>query len=197
MSKEKTTNHQEDVMKEEVSEEKCGCQSENCCQHNQDDHVSNNDESVEINQVAELTEQLQEMEDKFLRAQAEMANMRNRNRKEREEAAKYRAQDLAKDLLPALDNLDRALAIEVTDDHGESMKKGIEMVRESILHALKEANVEEIEAMGHPFDPNLHQAVQTVPAEDGQDSDVIVQVLQKGYKLNDRILRPTMVVVSQ
>ena len=140
---------------------------------------------------------LDEMEDKFLRAQAEIANMRNRHNKEREDAAKYRAQHLATSLLTSLDNLDRALAIEVNDEHGESMKKGIEMVREGLIHSLKEAGVEEITALGEIFDPNKHQAIQTAPISDGQQSDEIVQVLQKGYILHDRVLRPAMVIVAQ
>lgn len=152
---------------------------------------------AEPTEVERLTSELSDMEDKFLRAQAEIANMRNRNKKEREDASKYRAQDLAKELLAPLDNLDRALQIETTDEHGESMKKGIEMVRESMIHALKQAGIVEIESMGNQFDPNLHQAVQTVPQEEGQQSDEIVQVLQKGYILHDRILRPAMVVVAQ
>lgn len=155
------------------------------------------EEVIEKTVEEELQEKLDEMEDKFLRAQAEMANVRNRSIKDREAAAKYRAQDLGKELLPAIDNLERALAIEVTDEQGESLKKGIEMVMESMLHALKTSGIEEIPAMGETFDPNLHQAVQTVPLEAGQTADQIVQVLQKGYILHDRVLRPTMVMVAQ
>lgn len=145
----------------------------------------------------DVKEQLSEMEDKFLRAQAEIANMRNRFQKERESLAKYRSQDLGKALLPAIDNLERAMAIEVSDTQGTSLKKGIEMVLESLQHALKEEGFEEIPAAGQVFDPNLHQAVQTVPATDGQKPDQVIQVLQKGYKLHDRVLRPTMVIVTQ
>lgn len=152
---------------------------------------------VEVSAEEKLQQELGAMEDKFLRAQAEIANMRNRFNKEREDAAKYRAQDLAKDLLPALDNLDRALAIEVTDVQGENLKKGIEMVKESVLSAFKAAHIEEIPALGEAFDPNLHQAVQTLPLEEGQKEDEIVQVLQTGYVLYGRVLRPTMVIVAQ
>lgn len=155
------------------------------------------EETVEKSSEELLREQLSEMEDKYLRAQAEIANMRNRNIKDREAAAKYRSQDLGKELLPAIDNLERALQIEVTDEQGESLKKGIEMVMESMLHALKTAGIEEIPAKGEVFDPNLHQAVQTVPLEDGQKPDEIVQELQKGYILHDRVLRPSMVMVAQ
>lgn len=155
------------------------------------------EEVLEVSVEETLKNELSEMEDKFLRAQAEIVNMRNRHNKEREDAAKYRAQELAKSLLTSLDNLDRALEIETSDEHGESMKKGIEMVREGMIHALKEANVVEIESLGETFDPNKHQAVQTIPVSEGQTSDEIVQVLQKGYSLHDRVLRPAMVIVAQ
>ena len=89
------------------------------------------------------------------------------------------------------------MAIEVSDEQCESLKKGISMVLESITVALKEEGIEEIPAMGETFDPNLHQAVQTVPASEETPADTIVEVLQKGYKLQDRVLRPSMVIVAQ
>lgn len=161
--------------------------------------VTAEDEKEVVEQTAEekLQAELAEMEDKFLRAQAEIANMRNRFKKEREDLARFRAQDLAKELLPALDNLERALAIEVEDEQGQSLKKGIEMVKESILHAFKSAGIEEIPALGEIFDPNLHQAVQTMPLSDGQKADEIIQVLQNGYILHGRVLRASMVIVAQ
>lgn len=151
----------------------------------------------EISEVEELTNKFNEMEDKFLRARAEIANMSNRNKNEREQLVRYRSQDLGKKLLPAIDNLERALATEVTDDHGTSLKKGVEMVLESLTVALKEEGITEIEAEGKIFDPNLHQAVQTVPAEGDTKPEMIVNVLQKGYQLHDRVLRPAMVIVAQ
>ena len=151
----------------------------------------------EVSEVEELTSKFNEMEDKFLRARAEIANMSNRNKNEREQLVRYRSQDLGKKLLPAIDNLERALATEVTDDQGASLKKGVEMVLESLTVALKEEGIAEIEAEGKAFDPNLHQAVQTVPAEGDVEPDTVVNVLQKGYQLHDRVLRPAMVIVAQ
>lgn len=151
----------------------------------------------EVSEVEDLTNKFSEMEDKFLRARAEIANMSNRNKNEREQLIRYRSQDLGKKLLPAIDNLERALATEVTDDQSASLKKGVEMVLESLTVALKEEGITEIKAEGETFDPNLHQAVQTVPAEDDVASETIVNVLQKGYQLHDRVLRPAMVVVAQ
>jgi len=132
-----------------------------------------------------------EFENKYLRAHAEMQNIQRRANEERQQLQKYRSQDLAKAILPSLDNLERALAVEgLTDD----VKKGLEMVQESLVHALKEEGIEEIVAEGD-FDHNYNMAIQTMPADDEHPVDTIAQVFQKGYKLHDRILRPAMVVV--
>lgn len=155
------------------------------------------EEVVEVSEVDTLKAQLDEMEDKFLRAQAEVANISRRNKAEHESLVKYRSQDLGKKLLPVMDNLERALQTEVKDDQGASLKKGVEMVLESLAVALKEEGIKEIPAQGEAFDPNIHQAVQTIPASDDAPSDTIVEVLQKGYQLHDRVLRPAMVIVAQ
>lgn len=154
-------------------------------------------ETAPMDELTEAKAAFSDMEDRYLRIQAEMANMRKRNQKEREDAAKYRSQDIAKELLPVIDNLERAMAIEVSDEQGESLKKGLEMVMNTFRTALKSEGIEEINPVGESFDPNFHQAVQTVPAEDGQATDTVVNVLQKGYILKDRVLRPAMVIVSQ
>ncbi|EOT43359.1 MULTISPECIES: nucleotide exchange factor GrpE [Enterococcus] len=148
-------------------------------------------------ELTELTKKIDEMDDQLLRARAEIANITNRNRNERELLQRYRSQDLAKKLLPAIDNLERAMATEVNDEHGASLKKGVEMTLASLQNALKEEGIEEIPAEGEVFDPNFHQGVQTVEASENAPANTIVQVLQKGYKLHDRVLRPSMVVVAQ
>jgi len=125
-------------------------------------------------------ERADEFENKYLRAHAEMQNIQRRANEERQNLQRY-----------PLDNLERALAVEgLTDD----VKKGLEMVQESLIHALKEEGIEEIAADGE-FDHNYHMAIQTLPADDEHPADTIAQVFQKGYKLHDRILRPAMVVV--
>lgn len=151
----------------------------------------------EVSEVDELKLKLDEMEDKFLRVSAELANIVQRNRNERELIQRYRSQDLAKKLLPVIDNLERAIAAEVTDEQSISLKKGVEMVLESLNAALKEEGIEEIPAKGKKFDPNVHQAVQIVPVSEDIEADTIVEVLQKGYKLQDRVLRASMVIVAQ
>ncbi len=96
-----------------------------------------------------------------------------------------------------IDNLERAIASPSESEEAQNLKKGVEMVYEGFLYALKEEGIEEIDALNQPFDPTLHHAVQTVPVEEGQEADRVVQVYQKGYKLKDRVLRPAMVIVSQ
>ncbi|WP_338217069.1 nucleotide exchange factor GrpE [Lacticaseibacillus salsurivasis] len=150
------------------------------------------DEKVD---VKALQKERDELEDKYLRAAAEINNMNKRFNKEREAAAKYDGQKLAKAVLPVLDNLERALTADVKEDSAVSLKQGVEMVYNHLEAALKENGVTEIDTKGH-FDPTLHQAVQTVPADDDHPKDTVVQVLQRGYMLKDRVLRPAMVVVA-
>lgn len=149
------------------------------------------EETAEPSELELAQAKIDELENKHLRAVAEMQNIQRRGQEERQLLQKYRSQDLGKAILPSLDNLERALAVEgLTDD----VKKGLEMVQESLIHALKEEGIEEIDASG-AFDPNFHMAIQTQPADEDHPADTIAQVFQKGYKLHDRILRPAMVVV--
>ena len=152
------------------------------------------EEVVEETQPSELEEaqaRAEDFENKYLRAHAEMQNIQRRANEERQQLQKYRSQDLAKAILPSLDNLERALAVEgLTDD----VKKGLEMVQESLIHALEEEGIEEIPADG-AFDHNVHMAIQTMPADEEHPADTIAQVFQKGYQLHERVLRPAMVVV--
>ncbi|MCP0886402.1 nucleotide exchange factor GrpE [Ligilactobacillus sp. WILCCON 0076] len=147
--------------------------------------------------VKDLQSKLDSMEDKYLRAEAEMANMHTRFKKEQAQLLKYAGQDLAKAILPAIDNLTRALEIEVDDKASQQLKHGVEMVAQNVETALKENQVTKIAALGKKFDPTLHQAVQTVPVEEGQTAETIVKVFQDGYMFKDRVLRPAMVVVAQ
>lgn len=99
--------------------------------------------------------------------------------------------------MPVLDNLKRALEIEVEDENGQQLKKGIQMVHDHLEKALADHDIKEVEALNQPFDPTTQQAVQTVAASGDQKPDTVVQVLQAGYVLHDRVLRPAMVIVAQ
>lgn len=148
-------------------------------------------------QVAKLKKELDDKDNQYLRAEAEIQNMTKRFDKERSQMAKYDGQSLATSVLPVLDNLKRALDIEVTDENGKQLKKGIQMVHDHLEKALKDHGITEVEALGKKFDPNTQQAVQTVAASGDQKADTVVKVLQAGYMLKDRVLRPAMVVVAQ
>lgn len=147
-------------------------------------------ETPEKSELDLANERAEDFENKYLRAHAEMQNIQRRANEERQSLQRYRSQDLAKKILPSLDNLERALAVEgLTED----VKKGLEMVQESLVQALKEEGVEEVSV--ETFDHNFHMAIQTLPADDEHPADTIAQVFQKGYKLHERLLRPAMVVV--
>jgi grpE len=153
--------------------------------------------TTELSNEEKLQQEVERLNDQVYRLSAEISNIQKRNAKERQDAAKYRSQSLAQNLLNVIDNLERAIASPSESEEAQNLKKGVEMVYESFLYALKEEGIEEINALDQPFDPTLHHAVQTVPVEEGQEADKVVQVFQKGYKLKDRVLRPAMVIVSQ
>ena len=153
--------------------------------------------TTELSNEEKLQQEVERLNDQVYRLSAEISNIQKRNAKERQDAAKYRSQSLAQNLLNVIDNLERAIASPSESEDAQNLKKGIEMVYESFLYALKEEGIEEIDALDQPSDPTLHHAVQTVPVEEGQEADKVVQVFQKGYKLKDRVLRPAMVIVSQ
>jgi molecular chaperone GrpE len=146
--------------------------------------------------IAELEGKLEEADNRYLRLQADFDNFRRRSRIELEASAKYRAQNIITDLLPAIDNFERALKMDVDNEQAKSLKQGVEMVYRSLLDALKNEGVEVIDAVGKEFDPHLHQAV--MQAEDeNYGPNIVVEEFQKGYILKDRIIRPAMVKVNQ
>ena len=146
--------------------------------------------------INELQQLADENEEKYLRLYAEFENYKRRIQKENEINKTYQAQRVLTDILPAIDNIERALQIEGDDETFKSLQKGVQMVHESLINALKDNGLEVIKTEGEAFDPNIHQAV---VQDDNPDfkSGEITQELQKGYKLKDRVLRPSMVKVNQ
>lgn len=146
--------------------------------------------------IAELQAKLDETENKMLRAQADFDNFKRRSRLDQEAAQKYRAQSLVSEIIPALDNFERALQIEADNDQTKSLLQGVNMVYNQLVQALKNEGVEAINSVGEQFDPHLHQAVMQIEDEN-YESNSVVEELQKGYKLKDRVIRPAMVKVNQ
>lgn len=137
--------------------------------------------------------ELAEKENRYLRLQADFENFRRRTRQEKEELAAVVTQNLLKDLLPFLDNFERALAAEATD--ADSLKAGVEMMYKQLVEALKKEGLEYIETKDKPFDPNFHQAVMRVENSDKEDGAIVAE-LQKGYMVKGRVIRPSMVQVA-
>lgn len=139
-----------------------------------------------------------EAEDKQLRLTAEFENFRRRTMKEKQDTFKYGHQNLVKDLLATVDNLERAVVHVEGNKDGDfqSLLQGVELVQRELLGVLQKHGVERIEADGQLFDPAVHEAMAQVPNEDVAENTVI-QVLQTGYMLRDRMLRPSRVVVSK
>ncbi|HCX2625007.1 TPA: nucleotide exchange factor GrpE [Staphylococcus aureus] len=146
--------------------------------------------------INELQQLADENEEKYLRLCAEFENYKRRIQKENEINKTYQAQRVLTDILPAIDNIERALQIEGDDETFKSLQKGVQMVHESLINALKDNGLEVIKTEGEAFDPNIHQAVVRDDNPDFESGE-ITQELQKGYKLKDRVLRPSMVKVNQ
>ncbi len=146
--------------------------------------------------IAELEAKLGEAENRYLRLQADFDNSRRRAKLDQEAAEKYRAQKLITELLPALDNFERALKMETDNEQAKTLQQGMEMVYRSLAEAIKKEGAEAIEAVGKEFDPHLHQAVMQVEDENFA-SNTVVEEFQKGYMLKDRVIRPAMVKVNQ
>lgn len=138
-------------------------------------------------QVEKLTGDLQEKKDRLLRLQADFDNFRRRSAKEREEISAVVTQNFCKDMLPLLDNFERAMAAETKDV--EAFQKGVEMIFTQFQEVLKKNGLEQIEAVGQKFDPNFHQAVMRVEDPEKED-DTVAQELQKGYMVKGRVIRP-------
>ena len=197
MSKEEFPSEKDLDKKEKDSVPKKAVKKEKAKDEESKKEKEDNKDQKLVKEIADLQAKNKDLEDKYLRSEAEIQNMQNRYSKERAQLIKYESQSLAKDVLPAMDNLERALSVKADDDVSKQLKKGVQMTLDSLTKAMKDHGIVEIEAEGVKFDPTLHQAVQTVAAENDDQKDHVVQVLQKGYQYKDRTLRPAMVVVAQ
>lgn len=145
--------------------------------------------------VSQLESQVAELQDRLLRSQAEMDNFRRRMQREMDEARKYEALRLVRDLLPGLDGLQRAVASAEQTGDTQQLLDGIRMVSQQFRDILRNHAAEPIDALGKPFNPNEHEALTQIPSADCEPMTVL-QVVEMGYKLHDRVVRPARVIVS-
>ena len=153
-------------------------------------------------EVEELRRQLDDKQDRLLRALAEADNVRRRAQRDREEYVRYANEALLRDLIPVLDNLDRALAAVraaggSTGEAGDvaSLREGVELIQRELLKVLERAGVTRYSAVGQPFDPTRHEAIARVPSPDAAPDTVVAEQLP-GYLLHGRVLRAALVAVA-
>ena len=180
MSKKKEVTKDEDVVNENTSEQTAAAVTEEI------------DETAK--KIAELEEELNSQKDKYLRLCAEYDNYRKRSQREADQKFNDGVSHAVTQILGILDTLDMAANAACAD---ENYKKGVTMTLDKAAKALETLHITEIEALNQPFDPNFMNAVQQVPAAEGQESGSVVQVFQKGYKIGDKIIRHAMVVVAE
>ncbi len=184
------------AFKENIKNEQCEDNSQN---------GSTEKKSIELeralDKIRRLEEELADVKDKMLREAAEVENIRRRSQKDREDAKKFSIASFAKDLLDVNDNFSRALDAapknrDELDDHIKSLLEGIEATQRAMIRAFERNGIKEISPIDEKFDPNLHEVMFEVPTPDKEDG-TIIQILETGYTLNDRLLRPARVGVSK
>ena len=144
-----------------------------------------------------LALQVETLKDQAIRAQAEAQNVRRRAEQDVEKAHKFALEKFSKELLPVVDGLEKAVEAEVASGNEmTTLREGVEMTLSMFLSGVKKFNLEQIDPIGHPFDPALHEAMTMVESPDAEPNTVIA-AMQKGYTLSGRLIRPAMVVVSK
>ena len=139
-----------------------------------------------------LASEKADLEDRLLRLRAEFQNARMRAERERSEYLQFAAMDLVKDILPVLDDFERAMRVETADRH---YAKGIELIYQRMYEALKKMGLEPIDTAGKKFDPNMHQAIERVETDEAEDQSILGE-FQRGYLFKGKLLRPAMVRVA-
>jgi len=147
-------------------------------------------------EMARMQQEMEEANDMMLRLAAELDNYKKRVAKERESLIRYAAQDILQELIPVLDNFERAIESARKSNDFDSFLEGVKMIYKNMHDAMGRKGLVRIDAVGETFDPNIHEAVMQINSEEYPEN-VVAEELQKGYMLHDRVVRPSMVVVSK
>jgi molecular chaperone GrpE len=153
------------------------------------------EEAAADTQLEQMRKQADENQQRYLRVQADFDNFRRRTRLEKEDFAKYASLKLIEQLLPVVDNFERALSSSKDTKDFEALVKGLDMTFRQLDQLLAQEGLTPIEAVGQPFNPEFHQAIMQVESEEHEEG-IVVEVIQKGYLLKDKVIRPAMVKVS-
>lgn len=147
-------------------------------------------------QVEELQKELEKMQNMYYKAYADTENLKKRLQNDADNLRKYRIQSFANEILPAIDNLERVMADEIKDENFKAYTDAVNMIYQQLMNALEKEGVSVIEALDKPFDPNIHNALM-MEKVDGVESGIVIEEIQKGYMLKDRVLRASLVKVSE
>ena len=162
-----------------------------------EESLEKSEEEIAVDPLSELEVQLEEMRDQVLRHQAEVQNVKRRAEQDVEKARKYALERFCNELLPVVDSLEMAILSEPPDqEDSESILKGVKLTLKMFVDTLAKFNLEQMNPEGEPFDPKLHQAVSMVE-NDEVEPNTVLSVMQRGYILSGRLIRPAMVVVSK
>jgi len=176
-----------------TEEENCGCGGK--CNHEKKEKKKKDKHEDKLNEAYNM---ISELEDKLLREKAELVNYRKRKEEETSRMLMYSNEDLAKSLLPIVDNFERAINMDDDnlDDEVSKFLSGFKMIYCNLISTLEKYGVKAIDGSNKPFDPTYHQAIMTEKRE-GVEPEMVIEVLQKGYLLKDKVIRPAMVKVSE
>jgi len=154
------------------------------------------EEVEEVDVVERMTEEAQLNKDRWMRLAAEFDNYKKRTGREFSMLVKNAGESLISQLLPTLDNIERALQAPQTSEETKSFAQGVEMIQQQLQDTLKKAGLSEIESVEAPFDPMQHEAIMAVERDD-HPADTVIEVVEKGYRLHEKVLRPAKVIVSR
>lgn len=155
-----------------------------------------NDTQNDDKELKSLKSELEDYKNRFMRLSADFKNYKKRIEKEKNDIYKFGSEKIVVDILPIIDNFERAIESSQSNEEANGLLDGIQMILKQLIDVLKKHGVEEIDAINQEFDPNLHHAVMQEECE-GVDNNIVTQVLQKGYMLNSKVIRPSMVKVAK
>lgn len=187
-NKEKKDEQIKDELRDDLNTEQDSTEGGNA-NNEKEDSVEENEEGA----ISEEDNRIQDLNNKLLRLQADFINYKNRVERDKKNIYAYAAEEIISQILPVLDNFERALGSMEKDN---SYYQGVKMIYDQLIDVLKNNGLKEIECEGEQFDPNLHHAVFMEEAE-GKEEGTVLEVLQKGYVLNDKVIRPSMVKVAK
>jgi molecular chaperone GrpE len=194
MSKKKVTKEETENIADPLTQD---LQNEQNGQDKATEETIEQPEAEEVDPIVELQKQLEETKDKYIRLSAEFDNYRKRTQREKMDLLKYGSEDVLKGVIRLVDDLDRAIKHSETATDVEAMKQGLVLIYGKFYEFLKSNGVQEIEAMGLELDTDSHEAITKIPAPEEGLKGKIVDVVEKGFKLNDKVIRFSKVVIGE